>query len=44
MRQPGQFGLSDQLKRLSDSSDSVERMSDVVDFELSRPSREKALA
>jgi IS5 family transposase len=44
MRQSGLFGLSDQLKRLSDCGDPLETMSRVVDFELFRPALEKALA
>jgi IS5 family transposase len=44
MRQSGLFGLSDQLKRLSDSGDPLETMSGVVDFEVFRPALEKALA
>ena len=44
MRQSGLFGLSDQLKRLSDCGDPLETMSGVVDFELFRPVLEKALA
>lgn len=44
MRQAGLFGLSDQLKRLSDCGDPLETMSRVVDFEMFRPALEKALA
>jgi IS5 family transposase len=44
MRQAGLFGLSDQLKRLSDCGDPLEAMSRVVDFEIFRPALEKALA
>ncbi|WCP15930.1 hypothetical protein sphantq_04420 (plasmid) [Sphingobium sp. AntQ-1] len=44
MRQAGLFGLSDQLKRLSDCGDPLETMARVVDFELFRPALEKALA
>ena len=44
MRQSGLFGLSDQLKRLSDCGDPLETMGRVVDFELFRPPLEKALA
>jgi len=44
MRQAGLFGLSDQLKRLSDCGDPLETMSRVVDFEIFRPALEKALA
>lgn len=44
MRQAGLFGLSDQLKRLSDCGDPLETMSRVVDFEVFRPTLEKALA
>ena len=44
MRQAGLFGLSDQLKRLSDCGDPLETMSRVVDFEVFRPALEKALA
>ena len=44
MRQAGLFGLSDQLKRLSDCGDPLETMAQVVDFELFRPALEKALA
>ncbi len=44
MRQAGLFGLSEQLKRLSDCGDPLETMARVVDFELFRPTLEKALA
>lgn len=44
MRQAGLFGLSDQLKRLSDCGDPLETMSRVVDFEIFRPALEKAPA
>ena len=44
MRQAGLFGLSDQLKRLSDCGDPLETMGRVVDFEVFRPVLEKALA
>lgn len=44
MRQTGLFGLSDQLKRLSDCGDPLETMSRVVDFEVFRPALAKALA
>ena len=44
MRQAGLFGLSDQLKRLSDCGDPLETMSRVVDFEVFRPALRKALA
>lgn len=44
MRQVGLFGLSDQLKRLSDCGDPLETMGRVVDFEVFRPALEKALA
>jgi IS5 family transposase len=44
MRQAGLFGLSDQLKRLSDCGDPLETMSRVVDFEVFRAALEKALA
>ena len=44
MRQAGLFGLSDQLKRLSDCGDPLETMSRVVDFEVFRPALDKALA
>jgi transposase len=44
MRQAGLFGLSDQLKRLSDCGDPLETISRVVDFEVFRPTLEKALA
>lgn len=44
MRQAGLFGLSDQLKRLSDCGDPLETIGRVVDFELFRPALEKALA
>lgn len=44
MHQAGLFGLSDQLKRLSDCGDPLETMSRVVDFEIFRPALEKALA
>lgn len=44
MRQAGLFGLSEQLKRLSDCGDPLETMGRVVDFEVFRPALEKALA
>jgi len=44
MHQAGLFGLSDQLKRLSDCGDPLETMNRVVDFEIFRPALEKALA
>ncbi|MBC7140234.1 MAG: IS5 family transposase [Defluviimonas sp.] len=44
MHQAGLFGLSDQLKRLSDCGDPLETMSGVVDFEVFRAALEKALA
>ncbi|MDX3910701.1 MAG: IS5 family transposase [Sphingobium sp.] len=44
MRQAGLFGLSDQLKRLSDCGDPLETMGRVVDFEVFRPALEEALA
>jgi len=44
MRQAGLFGLSDQLKRLSDRGDPLETMSRAVDFEIFRPALEKAPA
>lgn len=44
MRQTGLFGLSDQLKRLSDCGDPLETMGRVVSFEVFRPALEKALA
>ena len=44
MRQAGLFGLSDQLKRLSDCGDPLETMGRVVEFEVFRPALEKALA
>lgn len=44
MRQAGLFGLSDQLKRLSDCGDPLETMSRVVDFEVFRAALENALA
>lgn len=44
MRQAGLFGLSDQLKRLSDCGDPLETMGWVVDFEVFRPALVKALA
>ena len=44
MRWAGLFGLSDQLKRLSDGGDPLEAMSRVVDFEVFHPALEKALA
>ena len=44
MRQAGLFGLSDQLRRLSDSGDPLETMGRVVKFEVFRPALEKALA
>jgi len=44
MRQAGFFGLSDQLKRLSDCGDPLETMAQVVDFEVFRPALKKALA
>lgn len=37
MRQAGLFGLSNQLKRLSDCGDLLETMARVVDFEMFRP-------
>jgi len=44
MRQAGLFGLSDQLKRLSDCGDPLETISRVVNFEMFRSTIEKALA
>ena len=44
MRQAGLFGLSDQLKRLSDCGDPLETMGGIVEFEAFRPALEKALA
>ncbi len=44
MRQAGLFGLSNQLKRLSDCGDPLETMSRLVDFAVFRPALEKALA
>lgn len=44
MRQAGLFGLSEQLKRLSDCGDPLETMGRVVDFEVFRPALEEALA
>ena len=44
MRQSGLFGLSDQLKRLSDCGDPLETMGRVVNFEVFRPALDKALA
>lgn len=44
MRQAGLFGLSDQLKRLSDCGDPLEMMGRVVNFEVFRPALDKALA
>ena len=44
MRQAGLFGLSDQLKRLSDCDDPLETMGQVVNFEVFRPALEMALA
>ena len=44
MRRAGLFGLSDQLKRLSDCGDPLETMGRVVEFEVFRPALEKALA
>lgn len=44
MRQAGLFGLSEQLKRLSDCGDPLETMARVVDFELFRPALETVLA
>jgi IS5 family transposase len=44
MRQSGLFGLSDQLKRLSNCGDPLETMGRVVNFEVFRPALEKALA
>ena len=44
MRQAGLFGLSDQLKRLSDCGDPLETMSRVVEFEVFRRALEKVLA
>ena len=44
MRQAGLFGLSAQLKRLSDGGDPLETLGRVVDFEAFRPALETALA
>jgi IS5 family transposase len=44
MRQAGLFGLSAQLKRLSDGGDPLETLGRVVDFEAFRPALEAALA
>ena len=44
LRQAGLFGLSDQLKRLSDCGDPLETMGRVASFEVFRPALEKALA
>lgn len=44
MRQKGLFGLSDQLKRLSDCGDPLETIGRVVDFEAFRPALASALA
>ncbi len=44
MRQTGLFGLSDQLKRLSDCGHPLATMGRVVDFEIFRPALEKALS
>jgi IS5 family transposase len=44
MPQAGLFGLSDQLKRLSNCGDPLETMSRVVDFEIFRPVLEQVLA
>ena len=44
MRQSGLFGLSDQLKRLSNCGHPLETMGRVVNFEVFRPALEKALA
>ena len=44
MRQGGLFGLSVQLKRLSDGGDPLEALGRVVDFEAFRPVLESALA
>ena len=44
MRQAGLFGLSDQLKGLSDCGDPLETMGRLVDFEVFRPALQKALA
>jgi hypothetical protein len=44
MCQAGLFGLSDQLKRLSDCGDPLETMSRAVDFEIFRLALEKTLA
>ena len=44
MRQAGLFGLSAQLKRLSDGGDPLETLSRVVDFEAFRPMLEATLA
>ena len=44
MRQAGLFGLSDQLKRLSNCGDPLETMARVVDFEVFCPALEKARA
>jgi IS5 family transposase len=43
MRQAGLFGLSAQLKRLSDGGDPLETLGWVVDFEAFRPALEAAL-
>jgi len=44
MSQVGLFGLSDQLKWLSDCGDPLETLRRVVDFNVFRPALEKALA
>ena len=44
MCQAGLFGLSDQLKRLSDCGDPLETMGRVVDLEVFRPALDDALA
>lgn len=44
MRQTGLFGLSQQLKRLSDCGDLLKTMGRVVDFEVFRPALEQALS
>lgn len=43
MRHAGLFGLSDQLKRLSDCGDPLKTIGWVVDFRVFRPTLEKAL-
>jgi hypothetical protein len=43
-RQPGFFDVEDRLKRLSDLGDQLEAFAAAVDFEMFRPTLDKALA